>query len=41
VTCSGTNRRARFDDVHSQCAGSLLDGVCHLPPSDAVCCLIL
>ena len=37
VFCSGTDCCAGFDDVHSQFAGSLLNGVTQLPPSDAVC----
>ena len=28
---------AGFDNVHSQFAGSLLNRVCHIFPSDAVC----
>ena len=38
VTCSGANSRSIFDDVHSQFADSLLDGICHSYPSDAVFC---
>ena len=33
LLCGGAYRSAVFDHVHSQCAGSLLDGVCHsIPP---------
>jgi len=34
---SGTDRCAGFNHVHSQCTGSLLNGICHRLPSDAVC----
>ena len=38
MLCRGSHRCAVFNDVHSQFAGSALDGVCHGIPSDAVCC---
>ena len=38
VFCGSADSCAVFDDVHSQFAGSLLDGIYHGIPSDAVCC---
>ena len=37
VICGGAHRGAGFDDVHSQFAGSLVNVVVHVAPSDAVC----
>lgn len=36
MACGHSHCCAVFNDVHSQPAGSLLDGVCHNIPSDAV-----
>lgn len=38
VACGGADGGSVFDDVHSQFAGSILNGVCHSYPSDAVFC---
>ena len=38
VACCGADGCSVFDDVHSQFAGPILNGVCHSYPSDAVFC---
>lgn len=41
MKCGDPHGGTGFNDVHSQCAGSLLKMIGQLPPSDAVCWAIL
>ena len=36
MSCGGTDGGPMLNDICSQFAGSLLDGICHIHPSDAV-----